>query len=103
MPIPEDNPLTRDKVALGRRLFSDPILSYDRHLACIDCHQPERSFTDGRPVGVGIFGRTGTRHVPTLVNRGYGSKFFWDGRIARREAQVLEPIRARTEMDRPLG
>ncbi len=103
MPIPEDNQLTREKVALGRRLFSDTILSRDGHLACISCHQPERAFTDGRPVAVGIFGRTGTRNVPTLINRGYGAKFFWDGRISSLEVQVLQPIRDRKEMDLPPG
>ncbi|MCH7824553.1 MAG: cytochrome-c peroxidase, partial [Acidobacteria bacterium] len=99
MPVPEDNPLTREKVTLGRRLFSDTILSRDRRVACVTCHEPERAFTDGRPVAVGIFGRTGTRNVPTLVNRGYGATFFWDGRIASLEAQVLQPIQDRKEMD----
>ena len=103
MPIPEDNPLTRNKVVLGRRLFSDTILSRNRRLSCANCHDPERAFTDGRPVAVGIFGRTGTRNVPTLINRGYGAKFFWDGRISSLEVQVLQPIRDRKEMDLPLG
>ncbi len=53
MPIPEDNPLTREKVALGHRLFSDTILSRNRRLACVTCHDPTRAFTDGRPVAVG--------------------------------------------------
>ena len=75
MPVPEDNPLTRDKVELGRRLFSDPILSRDKRLACAGCHEPERAFTDGRTVSRGVFGRQGTRHVPTLINRGYGRSF----------------------------
>ena len=99
MPVPDDNPLTRDTVTLGRRLFSDTILSRDRRVACVTCHDRERAFTDGRPVAVGIFGRTGTRNVPTLVNRGYGARFFWDGRLASLEAQVLQPIRARNEME----
>ena len=103
MPVPEDNPLTRDKVELGRRLFSDPILSRDKRLACAGCHEPERAFTDGRTVSRGVFGRQGTRHVPTLINRGYGRSFFWDGRIARLDAQVLQPIRDPKEMDLPLG
>ena len=99
MPIPEDNQLTREKVALGRRLFSDTILSRDGHLACVSCHQPERAFTDGRPVAVGVFGRKGTRNVPTLINRAYGATFFWDGRISSLEVQVLQPIRDPREMD----
>ena len=92
MPVPEDNPLTREKVQLGRKLFSDPILSRDKSLACAGCHEPERAFTDGRAVSEGVSGRKGSRHVPTLVNRGYGVSFFWDGRISSLEEQVLQPI-----------
>ena len=99
MPVPDDNPVTHEKVTLGRRLFSDTILSRDRRVACVTCHEPERAFTDGRAVAVGIFGRTGTRNVPTLINRGYGATFFWDGRISSLEAQVLQPIQDRKEMD----
>ena len=103
MPIPEDNQLTQEKVALGRRLFSDTILSRDGHLACISCHQPERAFTDGRPVAVGVFGRKGTRNAPTLINRAYGATFFWDGRISSLEVQVLQPIQHPKEMDITVG
>ncbi len=103
LPVPEDNPLTREKVELGRQLFSDPILSRDKRLACAGCHEPERAFTDGRTVSRGVFGRQGTRHVPTLINRGYGRSFFWDGRIATLDVQVLQPIRDRKEMDLPFG
>ena len=102
MPVPEDNPLTRDKVELGRQLVSDPILSRDKRLACAGCHEPERAFTDERTVSRGVFGRQGTRHVPTLINRGYGRAFFWDGRISSLEEQVLQPIQDPTEMDMTL-
>ena len=102
MPVPEDNPLTSDKVELGRQLFSDPILSRDKSLACAGCHEPERAFTDGRTVSRGVFGRKGTRHVPTLINLGYGRAFFWDGRISSLEEQVLQPIQDPKEMDMTL-
>jgi len=102
MPVPEDNPLTREKVELGRKLFSDPILSRDKSLACAGCHEPERAFTDGRTVSQGVFGRKGARHVPTLINRGYGRAFFWDGRISSLEEQVLQPIQDPKEMDMTL-
>ena len=92
MPTPEQNPLTEEKIALGRRLFSDRLLSRDRTLACATCHDPRRAFTDGRPVAAGVLGRTGTRNVPTLINRGYGRSQFLDGRAASLEAQALEPI-----------
>jgi cytochrome c peroxidase len=92
MPIPDDNPLTADRVALGRRLFFDPILSADGTISCGTCHDPARAFTNGRAIGVGAFGRAGTRSVPAIINRGYGTVFFWDGRAATLEDQVLQPI-----------
>ena len=98
-PIPETNPLTQDKVALGRRLFFDKALSRDRSVACASCHDPKLAFTDGRPVAVGIQRRAGTRNVPTLVNRVYGKSFFLDGRAATLEQQSIEPILNPREMD----
>src|SRR5229473_1299348 len=65
-PIAKDNPLTAERVALGRRLFFDPILSADRNIACASCHRPDRGFTspDGRPRG--IRGQQIARRTPTL-------------------------------------
>src|SRR5262245_24699448 len=91
-PIPADNLLTKEKVALGRKLFFDKLLSRDRTVACATCHDPKRAFTDGRLVAVGIEGRIGTRNVPTLVNRVYGTSFFLDGRAGSLEKQAIEPI-----------
>lgn len=99
LPVPEDNPLTKDKVALGRRLFFDRRLSRDYTLSCAGCHDPARGFTDGKAVSEGVFHRRGTRNVPTLVNRGYGAAFFWDGRVSNLEEQVLQPILSSVEMD----
>lgn len=92
MPVPSANPLTRDKVALGRRLFFDKRLSRDGSLACATCHDPKRAFSDGRAVAIGISGAQGTRNSPALINRGYGAAFFWDGRAPSLERQALEPI-----------
>ena len=102
MPVPERNPLTTAKVALGRKLFFDSLLSRDRTRACATCHDPRRAFTDGRAVALGVDGREGTRSAPTLVNRGYGRSFFWDGRAISLEEQVLRPIQHRMEMDMTL-
>src|SRR6266481_6025490 len=99
MPVPEANPLTPEKAAMGRELFSDRRLSRDRTISCASCHDPKRTFTDGKPVAEGVSGRHGQRRVPALVNRGYGKSFFWDGRIATLEEQVLQPIFSSTEMD----
>lgn len=102
MPVPQDNPLTRGKIALGRRLFFERRLSRDGTRACASCHQPDRAFTDGRAVSVGVLGRKGSRSAPTLINRGYGAAFFWDGRAASLEEQVLQPIQNAKEMDTTL-
>src|SRR5262245_27506806 len=92
LPSPAHNPLTADKIALGRRLFNDRRLSRDETVACASCHVPARAFSDGRTVAVGVSGRTGHRNVPALLNRAYGRAFFWDGRTTTLEEQVLRPI-----------
>jgi cytochrome c peroxidase len=96
--VPKDNPLTAAKVALGRRLFFDPILSADRTIACASCHRPNHGFAspDGRPRGIG--GQPVARRAPSLLNRAYGTSFFWDGRAATLEDQALRPIENPTEM-----
>ena len=99
MPVPEDNPITPSKLELGRKLFHDRRLSRSGSIACASCHDPERAFSDSRPLAVGVFGRVGRRHAPALINRGYGRSFFWDGRIATLEEQVLKPIQDPNEMD----
>jgi cytochrome c peroxidase len=99
LPTPETNPVTREKAALGKRLFFDKALSRDRTVSCATCHLPERAFTDDKPVAVGIAGRKGKRRTPTILNRAYGKSFFWDGRAATLEEQVLLPIQSPEEMD----
>src|ERR1041385_7645831 len=92
MPVPESNPLTREKIALGRKLFFDRRLSRDGTLSCASCHDPQRAFTDGRALARGIHGAEGPRSAPALINRGYGQSFFWDGRASSLEEQALQPI-----------
>jgi cytochrome c peroxidase len=103
LPVPDSNPLTPEKVALGRRLFFDQRLSRDRSISCATCHDPELAFTDGKPVGEGVEGRKGPRRVPRIVNRAYGKSFFWDGRAATLEEQVTQPIANPKEMDLTVG
>jgi cytochrome c peroxidase len=92
MPVPEANPLTRAKVELGRKLFFDKRLSQDQTLACATCHNPKLAFSDGRALARGVNDAEGTRNSPALINRGYGTAFFWDGRAATLERQAIEPI-----------
>jgi cytochrome c peroxidase len=95
-PVPKEHPLTAAKVALGRRLFFDPLLSADRTIACASCHLPERGFSHSQPRGIG--GRPLRRRAPTLFNRAYGTVFFWDGRATSLEEQALKPIEDPEEM-----
>jgi len=103
LPVPEHNPLTAQKIEAGRQLFFDRRLSRDGSIACASCHDPERAYSDGRSIAVGVFGRKGRRNAPALLNRGYGRLFFWDGRAASLEEQVLKPIEDPNEMDLPLS
>jgi cytochrome c peroxidase len=98
LPVPEDNPLTAEKIELGRQLFFDSRLSRDGTLSCATCHQPGRAFADGRNIAVGVDGRQGRRNAPALINRGYGRAFFWDARSVSLEDQVVKPIEDPNEL-----
>ena len=100
--IPSDNPLTREKVALGRKLFYDRRLSLNATLSCAMCHVPEQGFANNElATAVGIEGRTVRRNSPTILNVGYSSLLFHDGRESRLENQVWGPLLAQNEMGNP--
>jgi cytochrome c peroxidase len=103
VPIPKDNPFKDAKVALGRKLFFDPILSHDRTVACASCHRPAHGFASPEPRAVGIGGKKGRRNAPTLFNRAYARTLFWDGRETSLEAQALKPIEDPLEMGAKLS
>ena len=103
VPVPENNPVTRESVQLGRKLFFDKRLSRDGTVSCATCHDPRHAFTDARKLAVGVDGRIGDRRVPRLVNRAYGKAFFWDGRVSQLEEQVVLPIVNPKEMDLDLN
>jgi len=96
--IPKENPLTAEKVELGRKLFFDKRLSADMTVSCATCHEPERAFTDGKRVAEGIGGKLGTRNSPTLLNTMFHSDQFWDGRASTLEAQAVMPLIDQNEM-----
>lgn len=102
LPVPPQNPLLADRVALGERLFFDPILSRDRSVSCGTCHLPEHAFSDGLAKSVGVEGRVGLRNAPSLLNVAYRTSLFWDGGALFLESQALVPLEDHREMDLPV-
>src|SRR6266850_3481470 len=89
MPIPADNTMTPEKVALGRQLFFDERLSGDGSRSCYSCHVCEHGLTDGLPKAIGAFNKQLPRSSPTLWNIGYHKEFYWDGRSPSLEKQAM--------------
>jgi cytochrome c peroxidase len=101
-PLPRDNPLFEERVALGKRLFHDTALSRDGTLSCASCHQSESAFTDPSRFSKGVDGRIGTRNAMPLLNLAWKTGFFWDGRAPSLRAQALVPVEDHIEMDEKL-
>ena len=102
VPVPADNPLTRARVELGRKLFFDRRLSINDTLSCAACHIPEQGFTSNElRTPVGVEGRSVLRNSPTLYNVAYQKHLFLDGRELSLENQVWQPMTAHNEMAAP--
>jgi cytochrome c peroxidase len=99
MPIPADNPMTEEGIALGRFLFYDPILSLDSSISCASCHQQAYAFSDPNALSEGVGAALSLRNSMSLANVGYYSRgLFWDGRAPTLEAQALHPVEDPLEM-----
>ena len=96
--VPEDNPVTPEKVALGWQLFYDSRLSVDNTISCASCHVSSEGFADSRMGSVGVGGAVGGRQAPTVVNAAFSESQFWDGRSPSLEDQALGPIQNPIEM-----
>jgi len=99
--LPPDNPMSKDKVALGRTLFFDPRLSSDNTVSCATCHFPQAAFADKRQVSLGVGLQAGDRNAPTIINRAFSMEQFWDGRAGSLEEQLKLPLINSTEMAMP--
>lgn len=97
--IPVDNALTKSRIALGRRLFYDPVLSADSTRSCASCHAPQLAFSDSTAVSFGISHRAGTRNSPSLANVAYQQRLLREGGVPTLEMQVLVPIQEHNEFD----
>lgn len=98
LPIPLGQSFDVRKVALGKRLFHDPMLSRDRSVSCASCHSLQQGGVDGRSRSIGIGGETGPINAPTVFNAGLNFRQFWDGRAESLESQVDGPLQAPAEM-----
>jgi cytochrome c peroxidase len=102
VPVPVDNPVTAEKVQLGRKLFYDRRMSLNNTFSCAMCHIPEQGFTNNEmSLAVGIEGRSVRRNAPTVYNSAYLTRLFHDGREQNLEQQVWSPLLAHNEMGNP--
>lgn len=94
-----DHKMTPQRIALGQRLFADPVLSGDGRRSCMSCHQPERAFTDALPRNQTLDGRrTVLRNTPTLWNVGLQRALFADSRVTFLEDQATDVVTSQDEM-----
>ncbi len=99
IPFPKDNPITKEKVDLGRLLFFDKRVSSSDTISCATCHDPKFGWSDGLKKSIGVEKREGRRNSPTIINSAYLSSFFHDGRASSLEDQAKGPIETDVEMD----
>lgn len=100
--IPKDNPLTTEKVELGKQLYFDKRLSVDNSVSCASCHDPKKGWSNAEQFATGVGGQKGGRNSPTVLNSAYFDLQFWDGRAKHLEGQALGPIQNPIEMNMKL-
>ncbi len=96
---PTGNPITAEKIELGRKLFFDKQLSSDGTVSCATCHLPQYAFSDQKSFSDGVQGRKTQRNAPSILNAGYLPTVMYDGYIKTLELQVIVPIQEHVEMD----
>ncbi|HRI77970.1 MAG TPA: cytochrome c peroxidase [Cyclobacteriaceae bacterium] len=100
----ENNPVTQQGFELGRALFYDPILSLDSTIACANCHQQARAFSD--PVhrfSKGVGDNEGIRNAPAIQNLAYQKSFFWDGGAKHLDFVPINAVTNPIEMAESIG
>ena len=100
--FPANNLYSKDKADLGKTLFFDPRLSSSGQISCANCHNPELGWTDNLTRSFGHDRQTGGRNAMTILNVGFATSFFWDGRAPSLEAQSVMPIQDQLEMKQHL-
>lgn len=100
-PVPENNPMTPEKIELGKMLYFEPRLSASGVISCHTCHNLSLGGTDRLPSSLGHEFLTGGRNAPTVLNAAFFNLQFWDGRATGLEEQAQGPIQAGVEMAMP--
>lgn len=98
LPVPENNPITKEKVTLGELLYNDKRFSSTGKVSCATCHDAKKGFTDNLRVSKGINDLKGTRNAPTVLNSAFFATQFWDGRSPDLEDQAQHPMTNPVEM-----
>ena len=97
-PVPPENPLTEEKVMLGKKLYFDTVISSNNKVSCASCHNPALGYTDQMKTSTGIFDQKGGMNAPTVYNSGYHLLQFWNGRAPTLEDQAQGPPQNPVEM-----
>ncbi|MHB1666628.1 cytochrome-c peroxidase [Thiomonas sp.] len=104
VPVPADNPMTPQKIALGKQLYFDPRISLSGNVSCDSCHRVTSNGSDSLPLSFGVLGRVDvSRHAPTVFNAAFNTVQFWDGRAKSLEGQAKGPLLNPIEMGMPNG
>jgi len=98
----EENTDIKTKAGLGKKLFSEKLLSKDSSISCASCHKPQFAFADTIAFSVGIEGKLTKRNTPSVLNMKNRPYYFWDGRASTLEDQSLMPIQNPDEMGLPI-
>ncbi|MCO5152448.1 cytochrome-c peroxidase [Shinella sp. HY16] len=97
-PAVSDNPITPEKIDLGKALFFDPRLSASGVFSCNSCHNLATGGDDNLETSIGHGWQKGPRNSPTALNAVFNDAQFWDGRAEDLKAQAKGPIQAGVEM-----
>jgi cytochrome c peroxidase len=102
--IPADNPLTQEKIDLGKQLFFDRRWSKTKSVSCASCHQPQRGWSDDRRLSVDHEGKPTRRHAPTIINRAFSTLEGWAGHRSSTEDLLLQlPFTSAESIEGNLG
>jgi cytochrome c peroxidase len=98
MPLNSENPLTKEGIELGRKLFYEKQLSLNNSQSCASCHQQANGFSDSSRYSNGIDGSKGDRNAMAISNLAWSNHLFWDGRRSSLEGQAHDPVTNPIEM-----